>query len=64
MPEEDREGIFERFRRGSKVVKTERAMVSPLNALALALARSHGGDLTLVRSDGEWNEFALTLPVV
>jgi signal transduction histidine kinase len=32
--------------------------------IALALARSHGGDLTLVRSDGEWNEFALTLPVV
>jgi signal transduction histidine kinase len=63
LPEEDREGIFERFRRGSKVGENQSGHGLGLN-IALALARSHGGDLTLVRSDGEWNEFALTLPVV
>ena len=62
LPEEDREGIFERFRRGSKVGENQSGHGLGLN-IALALARSHGGDLTLVRSDGEWNEFALTLPV-
>lgn len=63
LPEEDRVGIFERFRRGSKVGENQSGQGLGLN-IALALALAHGGDLALVRSDGEWNEFVLTLPIV
>jgi signal transduction histidine kinase len=31
-------------------------------SLARELARAHGGDVTLLRSDGEWTEFAVTIP--
>ena len=62
LPEEDREGIFERFRRGSLVGERQSGHGLGLN-IARELARAHGGDLELVRSDGEWTEFALTLPV-
>lgn len=62
LPEQDRVGIFERFRRGSKVGENQSGHGLGLN-IALALAMAHGGDLALVRSDGEWNEFALTLPL-
>lgn len=31
--------------------------------LARELARAHGGDISLVRSDGEWTEFLLILPL-
>ena len=33
------------------------------SALAVELARAHGGDLALVRSDGEWTEFVFTIPL-
>jgi signal transduction histidine kinase len=62
LPEADREGIFERFRRGSQVGEGTSGHGLGLN-IARELARAHGGDLELVRSDGEWTEFALTLPL-
>lgn len=31
--------------------------------IARELARAHGGDLVLERSDGEWTEFVFTLPL-
>lgn len=62
LPEDDREGIFERFRRGSMVGEGQSGHGLGLN-IARELARAHGGELALVRSDGEWNEFVLTLPL-
>ncbi len=62
LPEADREGIFERFRRGSLVGEGQRGHGLGLN-IARELARAHGGDLVLERSDGEWTEFVFTLPI-
>jgi signal transduction histidine kinase len=61
LPETDREGIFERFRRGSNVGETQSGQGLGLN-IARELARAYGGDLVLERSDGQWTEFVFTLP--
>ena len=61
LSDADREGIFERFRRGKDVGENQRGHGLGLN-IARELARAHGGDLVLARSDGEWNEFVLTVP--
>jgi len=62
LPEADREGIFERFRRGSTVGENQSGQGLGLN-IARELARAHGGELALERSDGEWTEFVFTLPL-
>lgn len=62
LPEADKEGIFERFRRGSLVGETQSGHGLGLN-IARELARAHGGDLVLERSDGQWTEFVFTLPL-
>lgn len=62
LPESDREGIFERFRRGSTVGETQSGQGLGLN-IARELARAHGGELALERSDGEWTEFVFTIPL-
>lgn len=62
LPEADREGIFERFRRGSLTGEQQSGHGLGLN-IARELARAHGGDLVLERSDGEWTEFVFTLPL-
>ena len=57
----DIERIFERFNRG----KTGENIKGHGLGLSIAreLARAHGGDLRLARSDAEWTEFELILPL-
>jgi signal transduction histidine kinase len=55
IPAEARERIFERFHRGG-MGETIPGHGLGLN-LARELARIHGGDLRLARSDAEWTEF-------
>lgn len=62
LPPTDQAGIFERFRRGSLVGEAHSGHGLGLN-IARELARAHGGDLVLERSDGKWTEFVFTLPI-
>jgi len=59
IAESDRSRMFERFSRGTG--ENIRGYGLGLN-IARELARAHGGDLTLRRSDNEWTEFELRLP--
>jgi len=57
---DDQGHIFQRFRRAST---NSRVAGHGLGLdLARELARLHGGDLKLVRSDNDWTEFELDLP--
>ena len=56
----DGESIFERFHR-SESGENVAGHGLGLN-IARELARAHGGELTLEKSDGEWTVFALQLP--
>ena len=58
---EDRELIFERFRRGEKVGGGIQGYGLGLN-IARELLRAHGGDLHLNPSEPGWVEFELRLP--
>ena len=60
VPPEARERIFERFHRGPGGADTPGHGLG-LN-LARELARLHGGDLRLLRSDGDSTVFELSLP--
>ena len=60
IPEQSRERLFERFYRAGT---GENISGHGLGlSIARALAVAQGGDVTLVRSDGEWTEFRLRLP--
>ncbi len=60
IPEAQRSGLFERFYRARG---DERVSGSGLGlSTARELARTHGGDLALVRSDDAWTEFRVFLP--
>ena len=61
IPEEDREHLFDRFRRGSKVGENVRGHGLGLN-IARELIRAHGGDLTLNSTESGWIEFEFRLP--
>lgn len=59
--EENPQRIFDRFYRHAD---SSGASGHGLGlGLARELARAHGGDITLVRSDGQWTEFLLILPM-
>ena len=58
---EDRERIFERFRRGSSVGGNVRGYGLGLN-IAQELLRAHGGELCLNESASGWIEFEFSLP--
>jgi signal transduction histidine kinase len=60
IPARERERLFERFHRAGQS-ESIRGSGLGLN-IARELARAHGGDLRLTRSDGEWTEFELRLP--
>jgi signal transduction histidine kinase len=62
IPEEDRETIFERFRRGNSVGENIRGHGLGLN-IARELARAHGGDITYQPTEDGLNAFRLTLPM-
>ena len=61
IPAEVREHIFERFHRGSAGENVPGHGLG-LN-LARELARLHGGDLRLTRSDEDWTEFEVRFPL-
>lgn len=61
IPEEDRERIFDRFHRGTKVGENVRGHGLGLN-IARELIRAHGGDLTLSPSEPGWVQFEFRLP--
>ncbi len=61
IPLEDREGIFERFRRGSLVGGNIRGYGLGLN-IARELIRAHGGELLLKESEPGWIVFEFRLP--
>jgi len=60
IPAEFRERLFERFNRAGQGENIKGHGLG-LN-IARELARAHGGDLRLARSDAEWTEFELRLP--
>lgn len=60
IPPEFRERLFERFNRAGQGENIKGHGLG-LN-IARELARAHGGDLRLARSDAEWTEFELRLP--
>jgi len=62
IPPEARENIFQRFHRGGAGENVPGHGLG-LN-LARELARLHGGDLRLARSDGEWTEFEVRFRLV
>jgi signal transduction histidine kinase len=61
IPPERAPHIFERFYRGRSDARI------PGQGLGLTtaceLAKAHGGELELIRSDAEWTEFKLSLPI-
>lgn len=61
IAEEDRETIFERFRRGGDIGENIRGHGLGLN-IARELARAHGGDLDYAPTDDGLNAFTLRLP--
>ncbi len=60
IPEPYRDRLFERFNRAG-MGENIKGHGLGLN-IARELARAHGGDLLLTKSDGEWTEFTLKLP--
>jgi signal transduction histidine kinase len=62
IPEEERESIFERFRRGNVLGENVGGYGLGLN-IARELIRAHGGELKVRVSDDLLNEFVMTLPV-
>jgi signal transduction histidine kinase len=63
IPPEDRERIFERFRRGTAVGENVRGYGLGLN-IARELVRAHGGELKLSTAEEGWTEFEFRLPVM
>jgi len=62
IPKDRTEQLFERFYR---VRRDERVSGQGLGlSIARELARAHGGDVELVRSDGSWTEMRVRLPQV
>lgn len=61
IPEEDREHLFDRFRRGTKVGENVRGHGLGLN-IARELIRAHGGELTLCPTEPGWIGFEFRLP--
>ena len=62
VPPEAQDQIFHRFYRGDPSHNQQIAGHGLGLSIAREIARSHGGDVTLVKSDSRWTEFSLALP--
>ena len=60
IPPERAPHIFERFYRGRPDARIPGSGLGL--SIACELAKAHGGDLELIRSDADWTEFRLRLP--
>ncbi|MCA8944164.1 MAG: HAMP domain-containing histidine kinase [Planctomycetes bacterium] len=62
VPADEREAIFERFRRGARQQHGNVAGVGLGLHLARSIVRAHGGDVVCVEPEGEGAEFRIRLP--
>jgi len=60
---EAKEKVFDRFYRGDSLSGDVAAGHGLGLSIAREIARAHNGDVTLLRSDRQWTEFCMTLPV-
>jgi len=60
---EAREKIFDRFYRGHSLSGDVGVGHGLGLSIAREIARAHNGDVTLLRSDRQWTEFCMTLPI-
>lgn len=63
IPESDRARVFDRFYRVDKARSRLQGGAGLGLSLSREIARAHGGDLRLARSDEQWTEFELVLPI-
>jgi two-component system heavy metal sensor histidine kinase CusS len=63
LPSDVKERVFDRFYRIDLSHSKETAGHGLGLSIAREIARAHGGDVSLVRSDAEWTEFWLVLPI-
>lgn len=65
IPLQDQPRMFERFYRGDPARDRDRCSGVGLGlSLAREILRAHGGDLVLGRTDNDWTEFVVTIPVL
>jgi two-component system, OmpR family, heavy metal sensor histidine kinase CusS len=60
---EAKEKVFDRFYRGDSLSGDLAAGHGLGLSIAREIARAHNGDVTLLRSDRQWTEFCMTLPI-
>jgi heavy metal sensor kinase len=60
---EAKEKVFDRFYRGDSLSGDVAAGHGLGLSIAREIARAHNGDVTLLRSDRQWTEFCMTLPI-
>ena len=60
---EPKEKVFDRFYRGDSFSGDVAAGHGLGLSIAREIARAHNGDVTLLRSDRQWTEFCMTLPI-
>ena len=60
---EAKEKVFDRFYRGDSLSGEVAAGHGLGLSIAREIARAHNGDVTLLRSDRQWTEFCMTLPI-
>src|SRR5438128_10540212 len=60
---EAKEKVFDRFYRGDSLSGDVAAGHGLGLSIAREIARAHNGDVTLMRSDRQWTEFCMTLPI-
>jgi signal transduction histidine kinase len=58
-----KEKVFDRFYRGDSLSGDVAAGHGLGLSIAREIARAHNGDVTLLRSDRQWTEFCMTLPI-